>query len=47
MKRSLESPNQDKLFMKKWLRYLYKTILLAMEIVKLGRKKNKRNQLVG
>jgi hypothetical protein len=47
MKKSLESPNQEKKFMKKWLRSLFQITHLAMEIIKLGRKEKKRNQLVG
>jgi hypothetical protein len=47
MKKSLKSPNQVKLFMKKWPISLFLTTHLAMEIVKPGRKENKKNQPIG
>jgi len=43
MKRSPKSLNQEKKFMKKWLRSLFYITHLAMEIIKLGRKEKKRN----
>jgi hypothetical protein len=47
MKRTPKSPNQNKLFMQKWFRFLFSRTHLAMEIIKLGRKENKRNQPIG